>query len=131
MKSGGTTLSASGPLIYSLGIHPFGFMVLNQCYKMSMHRYSDHLHVRIKWKPSSQRKPLGKRLLLGQPVKRPVGAKQNEERIHELTIILFGSIWLFDFNWPIIVADSTQKISQYLLRKLKSILLHAFRQPIQ
>jgi len=41
-KSAGTVLSASGPLIYSLGIHPLGFIVLNQCERISVHKNLDH-----------------------------------------------------------------------------------------
>jgi hypothetical protein len=41
-NSEGTLLSASGPLIYSLGIHPFGFIVLNQCCNISMQINLDH-----------------------------------------------------------------------------------------
>ena len=73
-NSEGTVLSASAPLICSLGIHPLGFMVLNQWASISIQRNFDQVQVSSRWNPSSQRNPRGNLDLDGDPVNSPVGS---------------------------------------------------------
>lgn len=117
-NSAGTLLSASGPLICSLGIHPLGFIVLNQCCNMSMHSKRDHWQVKIRWKPSSHKKPRGNLDLEGDPVNKPaVSIIRNISHLKlYLTIVVLGSRFGYaDLNWPIVVADTSKKVAQGFL----------------
>ena len=67
-NSSGTLERASSPKICSLGIHPSMFIRSNQWAITSSEMSRSQVAISSSWKPSSHRKPLGKKLLEGTAV---------------------------------------------------------------